>query len=58
MTAGQTVYITVGGQGGKNSGGYNGGGAGANGSWGGGGASCVYNTSRGGGVNFRHTKTM
>ena len=49
MTAGQTVYITVGGQGGQNRGGYNGGGAGANGSWGGGGASCVYNTQRGGG---------
>lgn len=49
MTEGQTVYIAVGGQGGKNSGGYNGGGAGANNSWGGGGASCVYTAKRGDG---------
>lgn len=42
LRAGDTLYVTVGGQGGKNTGGYNGGGSGVNGSYGGGGATAVY----------------
>lgn len=42
LRAGDTLYVTVGGQGGKNSGGYNGGGSGTNGSYGGGGITAVY----------------